>query len=1008
METRHTTSITTTFPESFPPALSPKIMIPRPGEMILSRTRLQTMIDDLLAMGHLWIEGPPGAGKTMLAAGYVTDTALPCAWYEIDLLDSDPISLFSSLSRAFEPLHPGQNTRCVPPDPHPEDMAQPALFAHRFFRALFSDTQDTWLLVLDNLHELPSDSPVHEILHICLQEMPVSCKAILLSRQPAPPIFTRMKTTGRLQTLAPELLRFNRREIGMVMALHGLPADNDENCLEYLYRTTAGWAAGLTLLLKEQNSEICRRQEQGAPDYQELFDYFTGVLFAGLDKNDRALLIRAALLPDIRLANLDLCSEKNCCKSLFQALSRKNFFTYALDTRGEMFQFHPLFREFLKKQAETEYSPEALEEMYNHAAAVLEKEGRHEEAIELLLQAGHTQESIEKIKHHGLQMLARGRVRTLSRWQHLLPGDSIENDPWLLFYFGNASKGSAPKDAITMQEKSFRLFRSREDTRGARLACASLIDSIVSYLSDMSALDPCLDYLEQHLHVSDFTNKKTDTFEDILLANGLFRGLVMRRPAHPDLEGWKKIVLRQGGTNPAIILHLLWTGRFSQARSTLDRIYADPGKVMSQLQLSVLNALEIQYYLITAQQKKCIRAIEDSLGFIRKSRIAIWEYHLLILGAACCLNCGDREQADKYLEASLHCQSGARLLDRSFAHVTRTLAALLDNDMLAADRHQQAALDMSSTLGMPSYATWCWLGAALVALFQGNDSQAAIRFEQTMRLASAPENPWFTCQAHLGLAYMHYRNSRHGKTKTHLQAGFSLARRNNYLTFFFFLPKMMTTLARAALTENIEIEFVQRFIRHWQLLPDSQAVHLDLWPRPLKIFTLGKFAVIRKEKPLDLDGKTRKKPVQLLQALVALGDRQQVSKVQLGDLLWPDSEGDAQAATLKVTLYRLRKILDIPDAIIQKNNWISLNPELCWVDSWQFEHRATSLLRDDTGNLDVPSAQKTLAGYPGDFLNGYQNDPWLIPYRRQLTTLYEKITFLIQEAPAGNKPFLSP
>jgi ATP/maltotriose-dependent transcriptional regulator MalT len=964
-------------------------MVPRLGNLILARTQLTASVENLLGKGHLWIEGPPGAGKTMLAAGYATTRPTPCAWYEIDLLDTDLVSLFSSFPKAFFSLYKQSTQPLTLPDPHPDDMVWPALFARKFFRTLFAATRGEWLLVLDNIHELPADSPVLEVLHICLQEVPVQCRVILLSRQPAPPVFARMKSTGQLQTLSPDMLRFNRDEIGRVMELHGIMQNNEESCIDYLHRTTAGWAAGLTLLLKEQNREICSAQPNDAADYQEVFDYFTGVVFAGLATEQKALLIRAALLPDIRPAILERFAGNTPCRKIFQKLSKKNFFTYAMDTRGELFQFHPLFRDFLRKQAEVEYSPDILSEMQSSTAAILLDANRPEQAVELLLRAGNMNEAISCIKKTGMRLLAGGRLRTLARWWKLLPAEVIENDPWLLFYFGNGSKSYAPKEAITMQQQSFESFRQHNNARGAQLACASLSDSIVSYLSDMSALDPCLDYLEQHLSPATFSQE--DTFENILLANGIFRGLVMRRPDHPDLEAWLEIIVRQGGSNPALVLHLLWTGRFTQARSTLDRIYANPEKVHSQLQLSVLNALEIQYYLITAQQKKCTRAIDTSLSFIRENKIHIWEFHLLILGAACCLNCGDRKKAASYLKASQQKKSSARLLDQSYYHVVKTLEALLDDDLPAADRHQQAALDMANILGMPSYSTWCWYGSALVAVFQGNVKDAIKRFEQTLHLAASPANPWFTCQAHLGLAYMYLNHSRRGEAIPHLSTGFTLARKNSYLTFFFFLPRMMASLAVEALAENIEVPFVQRFIRHWQLIPDLPPVHLENWPWQLKIFTLGKFNVFRGDTRLDLDGRARKKPVRLLHTLIALGG-QQVNKARLADILWPDSEGDEQAASLKVTLYRLRKILAVPDIIIQKNNWLSLNPKLCWVDSWQFAALAADLLQPEQhGETDNYLTQQALHCYTGDFLDAYEPDPTILSYQKQLRTLHKKI-----------------
>jgi ATP/maltotriose-dependent transcriptional regulator MalT len=264
----------------------------------------------------------------------------------------------------------------------------------------------------------------------------------------------------------------------------------------------------------------------------------------------------------------------------------------------------------------------------------------------------------------------------------------------------------------------------------------------------------------------------------------MFRALVLRRPSHPDLEAWLGIVVEQGGMHPALITHYLWTGRFTEARSALDRIYARQEKIGSKLQLSAIKAMEVQYYLIMARQKRCMEVIEESLAMIEETGIRVWEVHFLILGAGCCLNCGDPAAGLRYLRRVESMMHRARLLERSYYHVVKSLAALLDDDLVGADRHQQAALDMAVTIGMPSHDTWCWYGSALVAVFQGRYDAAAERFDHVLSLASAPGNPWFICQAHLGLAYMHLRTGEGQQATVHLREGFSLARRHNYVTFF--------------------------------------------------------------------------------------------------------------------------------------------------------------------------------------------------------------------------------
>ncbi len=971
------------------PVISPKTRLPGQGDRILSRKRLLAEVAGALAKGHVWINGPPGAGKTVLAANYSRQAAMPVFWYELDPLDADVVSFFSTLPQAFIPNFPGIISDCKLPGLSPEDMLALPVFARRFFRLLFGAMPGKWLLVFDNFQEIPEQSPLVDLLGICLQEIPVACRAIVLSRKPPSLVFSRMCMEGKIQVLDPDGLCFTPPEIGKVMALHGIPREQ-ENCIRYLHKITAGWAAGLTLLLKEQNRETCAREQQGELDHQELFDYFAGVIFAGLGAEERERLMLAARFPEIRPGLLDRLQGNHGAGEYFRRLSRENFFTYRLDNKGELFQFHPLFRDFLRQKGRAVMPAALLTGFLEQAADFFVMDNRIPEAVDLLIQAKSWDKAVERIRKSGPAMLDQGRFKTLLRWQQALPRRIVGKNPWLLFFFGVATTAFDPLQAIGILKKSFSLFQQENNTTGALLACCSLTNSIINHLSELPTLDPWLDFLEEHLDPR--TVPDDGSFENSTMASAIARALVLRRPDHPDLELWLQRIVRRGGMHPALITHYLWTGRFPEARAALDNIYAHKDRIGSKLLLSAIKAMEVQYYLIMAEPDKCIGVIEESLQMMRETGIRVWEVHFYILGAGCCLSCGREKEAAGYLHLMEENIDRARLLERSYYHVVKTLEALLGDDLVAADRHQRSALDMAEKIGMPSYSTWCWYGSALVAVFQDNANRAEACFEQVFKLAAAPGNPWFTCQAHLGLAYMYSRQGEKEKAIQHLQQGFSLAREKNYLTFFFFLPKMMEAVAVLALEENIEPAFVCRFVEQWHIPPRHPPVHLSNWPWPIRIFTLGRFSILRHGHKISPASMAKKKPIQLLQAIIAMGGRQ-VNKERLADLFWPDSNGDEQAASLKITLHRLRGLLNIRDAVLQTPSSLTLNPQVCWVDSWQFERLAGQALtkKQTTGDGPANAVQKALAAYQGHFLASREDEPWMFAYRQHLHTIARQL-----------------
>ena len=81
-------------------------------------------------------------------------------------------------------------------------------------------------------------------------------------------------------------------------------------------------------------------------------------------------------------------------------------------------------------------------------------------------------------------------------------------------------------------------------------------------------------------------------------------------------------------------------------------------------------------------------------------------------------------------------------------------------------------------------------------------------------------------------------------------------------------------------------------------------------PRPasVKIFTLGRSRVEIGGQPLQFARKSQRKPLELLELLVALGGAS-ISVERMADALWPASDGDLARGTFDTTLHRLRNLI---------------------------------------------------------------------------------------------------
>jgi DNA-binding SARP family transcriptional activator len=274
----------------------------------------------------------------------------------------------------------------------------------------------------------------------------------------------------------------------------------------------------------------------------------------------------------------------------------------------------------------------------------------------------------------------------------------------------------------------------------------------------------------------------------------------------------------------------------------------------------------------------------------------------------------------------------------------------------------------------------------ILPLFEQHDEEQGQKHLQALRAMGqnlGSKTLEYLC--HVIEAWLCSRRGEETTSLEHLRQALKLSREAGGLTMMTWGPAMMSCLYAKALEAGIEVEFVRELIRRMQLTPPDPATAPDNWPWPIKVYTLGRFSVVKDGEPLRFTGKGQKKPLELLQCLIALGGRE-VPEGQIDDLLWPDAEGDAAYRSLITTLQRLRQWLGHPEAVELSGGQLSFNPKSVWVDNWNFERvlgQAEASRKNGTG-ASLPSLTgKALALYRGPFLDK-TDCPWAIARREKL------------------------
>lgn len=214
-----------------------------------------------------------------------------------------------------------------------------------------------------------------------------------------------------------------------------------------------------------------------------------------------------------------------------------------------------------------------------------------------------------------------------------------------------------------------------------------------------------------------------------------------------------------------------------------------------------------------------------------------------------------------------------------------------------------------------------------------------------------------------------------------------------------FLPyhgELAARICDAGLAAGVEVEFAQATVRARRLRP-PEPWRAD-WPWRLRLRVLGPLQVERDGARLATGAKAQKKPLELLALLAAHGGRPLEVEAVI-DSLWPSLEANAPRASLDMAVSRLRKLLDLPDAVQLAEGRLALDAAQVWTDVGAFEALAARVEAADAGDGgdggDAAAVDALLECVRGPLLEGQALDGAL---RTRRLLLLQRFAALVQRS----------
>jgi len=932
------------------------------------RERLFARLDGAPGRTVAWISGPPGAGKTTLAASYVEARRYRCLWYQVDADDADVATFFHYLGHAARKLD--DSAPLEMPGPTALQDADIASVARGFFRRLFARARAPFALVLDNLHEVPAASALHTALEAGLAHVPKNCCVIVASRNEPPASLARLRVSGEMVCVGGSELRLEPAELAEIARHRGQELKGE--ALAQFAERTQGWAAGLVLMLEHAKVSGRIAELPGDAPPQAIFDYLAGEIFESFEPRTRKFLLGIACLPRMNAEVAQALTGDDKGGRLLLNLALNGYFVNEVQSEaGRMFQLHGLLRAFLRARAAQEM-PEALDHHWlQRAAMLLRGAGQAEDAVALLAESRSWEDVARLIAEEAQGMLAQGRSATLEAWLELLPAEFLQRDPRLLHAAGLCRAHASPRAALRAFEQAYEGFRAAGDARGmARSACGA-IDALLAEFDDLAPLDRWCAAL-------------AEPGPDAATATTLAHALLLRDPGNAALEGW----LSRSGDRLLRAAASLLRGDPATGRAALEGVAVQKQSPRARVAAALVAAL---HALLAGEHDAARESVQSGLAAAEAEGLRGWDAWLRMVAAAVALSAGERDAARVDLQRIEAAGERLRRGDRALLHFLRGWLALLDADGAAARREAKTALALAVETGMPWLECLARIALAQTLGEEGDRRGREAQLRSAAELAEHARSDLLRYCAGLAAAGAARDAGDEPAALEALRGALALGREHGYRHAPWWRPQAMAELAALAVRHGVELDYVRSLVRSRRLLPRIAPLRLANWPWPFRVRALGRFELLRDATPVEFSGKGPGRPMELLKVLLAHGG-QEVRADQIADALWPHVDADYAHKSFTATLHRLRKLLGDDDAVLLRDSRLSLSPALVWVDAWALEQACSAIeeaLRAPAGAPAEEAALRALADealalYRGPFLPDESEQPSYIACREQL------------------------
>ena len=380
------------------------------------------------------VVAPTGYGKTTLLCSWLQSCPIPNTWLTLDAEDSSLQQFLAYVVASVDRLFPGFGAEVL------EQLTAPSLPPVALLAQLFANAcaavEREFILVLDD-YQVIEEPAVHALITELLRRPPWQLHLVISTRRDPPLPLVAARAHGSLVEIRTGDLSFTAPETQQMMA-GVLPQPIADETIGMLVHGTQGWVAGLHLarlyLRQQQDLASLPAALEGGTHYA--MDYLAAEVVAQLPKSIQAFLLQTSVLERVSGAVCAAISgagiELREAQATLRWLEANGVFTVALDHQQQWYQYHPMFRQLLRRQLHQEFGPTEIDALHRRAGLWYAGQGLTEEAVRHALAAGDTADAVQIAARARPAVMNQEEWWRLEQWTRLFPKEVVAREPELL------------------------------------------------------------------------------------------------------------------------------------------------------------------------------------------------------------------------------------------------------------------------------------------------------------------------------------------------------------------------------------------------------------------------------------------------------------------------------------------------------------------------------------------------------------------------------------------------